>query len=101
MRTTDVINARALEEERIAAQSGPKLRSLKLAVRIRPAHGARNSDFSLLLTELEDRFLGQENSTGADGDIRTVVLLLWSNKRDLLTQTLSKHGYEIKDEFEL
>ena len=110
MRTTDVNGSLNLggmagplrDSGNTEASSRPEEpRSLRLVIRIRPAQGRDASDFRTLLTELEDRCLAQERSTGSDGHIRTVIVSLWSNKRHILETTLSKHGYEIKDEFEM
>lgn len=78
-------------------------RSLKLLVRIRPAQGQAAADFRAVLVDLEDRFLARRVSTGEDpsNNIYTVIVSLWSNKRDLLVTTLNQHGYAIKDETEL
>lgn len=73
-----------------------ELRSLTVALRIRPVSESA-SHFSVLLEELEERFLARQNSAGSDGDIRTVVLSYWSDKRPLLDATLAKHGYGVKD----
>jgi len=110
MRTTDVNGSLNLggvtgplrDSGNSAASSRPEEPcSLTLVIRIRPSQDRDVSDFRTLLTELEDRCLAQEKSTGADGYIRTVIVSLWSNKRHILETTLSKHGYEIKDEFEM
>jgi hypothetical protein len=77
-------------------------RSLKLALRLQPSQEeAEASPISTLLEVLEDRFLATEMSRGASGNVRTVILSLWSDRRGLLDKTLKMHGYSIKDEREL